>query len=91
VKKRNEEWWECPNQGCGAEILFRMLAPGAVRAEPSCFCGSPMRRAGKSRGRRPLSMREVDRREVVVTAPSAKLADVPASVAKLAVSGTRRG
>jgi hypothetical protein len=50
-----------------------------------------MRRAGKSRGRRPLSMREVDRREVVVTAPSAKLADVPASVAKLAVSGTRRG
>jgi hypothetical protein len=52
VKKRREEWWECPNQFCGAQILFLMLGPSLNRADPTCFCGSAMRRVIRTRGRR---------------------------------------
>lgn len=92
MKKRLEQWWECPNQGCGAEILFLMLGPGAVQVEPTCFCGSPMRRADKSRARRHSvpGRRAVNVRRVALHAPATKRVDVPASSATLVASGTRR-
>jgi hypothetical protein len=52
VKKRREEWWECPNQFCGTQIFFLMLGPNPGRADPTCFCGSEMRRVVKTRGQR---------------------------------------
>lgn len=71
MKKKHEEWWECPNQRCGAEILFFMLGPSPVRAQPTCFCGSPMRRVVKLRGRRYsiLGKRPMEERDVPVLAP----------------------
>jgi hypothetical protein len=52
VKKRREEWWECPNLCCGAQILFLMIGPAPNRANPSCFCGSTMLRVVRMRRRR---------------------------------------
>lgn len=42
VQKRRQEWWECPNQFCGARILFRLVGPPPFRIDPTCFCGSTM-------------------------------------------------
>jgi hypothetical protein len=52
VKKRHEEWWECRNQICRAQILFLMIGPAANRADPTCFCGSTMLPVAKTRRRR---------------------------------------
>src|SRR6202041_2014321 len=52
VKKRREEWWECPNRFCGAQILFLMIGPAPNRADPTCFCGSTMQRVVRTRRRR---------------------------------------
>src|ERR1700685_69234 len=57
VKNRREEWWECPNRSCGAEILFLMIGSAAQRA-PTCFCGTTMQRIVKTRGRRDLSFKD---------------------------------
>jgi hypothetical protein len=52
VKKRREEWWECPNRLCGAQILFLMIGPAPDRVGPTCFCGSTMQRVARTRRRR---------------------------------------
>jgi len=52
VKKRRQEWWECPNHFCGAQILFRMVGPTPTRIDPTCFCGSTMLRVALTRGQR---------------------------------------
>jgi hypothetical protein len=52
VKKRHEEWWECRNQVCGAQILFLMLGAAPNRAGPTCFCGSTMQPVARTRRRR---------------------------------------
>ena len=43
MQKSNEEWWECTNRMCGHTIQFLTLGSGP-RANPTCFCGSSMRR-----------------------------------------------
>lgn len=93
VKKKLEEWWECPNQGCGTEILFLMLGSSVLRAAPTCFCGSPMERAGKPKARRhSLSGRQaLGMREVATKVPASKLEGMPVSKARLAGSWNRRG
>ena len=57
VKNRREEWWECPNRICGAEILFLMVGRVSNGADPTCFCGSTMQRTVRARGRRVRSSR----------------------------------
>ena len=44
MQKRNEEWWECTNRMCGHKIQFLTLGSGPNRANPTCFCGSSMKR-----------------------------------------------
>ena len=58
VKNRREEWWECPNRSCGAEILFLMIGRAPNGADPTCFCGSTMKRAVRTRRRRGRSSRD---------------------------------
>jgi hypothetical protein len=45
VKNRMEEWWECVNRACGCEILFLMLGQVQGQTNPTCFCGSIMKRS----------------------------------------------
>jgi hypothetical protein len=52
VKKRHEEWWECPNPFCGAQIFFLMIGTASNRAAPTCFCGSTMQPVARTRRRR---------------------------------------
>jgi hypothetical protein len=52
VKKKHEEWWECPNQFCGAQILFLMIGTASNRVDPTCFCGSTMQPVARTRRRR---------------------------------------
>jgi hypothetical protein len=44
MQKSNEEWWECTNRMCGHTIQFLTLDSGPDRANPTCFCGSSMKR-----------------------------------------------
>jgi hypothetical protein len=44
MQKSNEEWWECTNRMCGQRIPFVTLDSGPNRANPTCFCGSSMKR-----------------------------------------------
>ena len=44
MQKSNEEWWECTNRMCGHKIQFVALGIGPNRANPTCFCGSSMKR-----------------------------------------------
>jgi hypothetical protein len=44
MQKSNEEWWECKNRMCGHKIQFVTLGSGPNRANPTCFCGSSMKR-----------------------------------------------
>jgi hypothetical protein len=44
MQKSNEEWWECTNRMCGHTIQFLTLGGGPNSANPTCFCGSSMRR-----------------------------------------------
>jgi hypothetical protein len=44
VEKRNQEW-ECSNPACGQHIQFLMLGGISDRANPTCFCGGPMKRS----------------------------------------------
>jgi hypothetical protein len=44
VENRNEEWWECTNLACGQTIQFVMIVEGYAKANPTCFCGSGMKR-----------------------------------------------
>jgi hypothetical protein len=44
MQKGNEEWWECTNRICGHKIQFVTLSIGPNRANPTCFCGSSMKR-----------------------------------------------
>jgi hypothetical protein len=60
VKKRREQWWECPNRFCGAQILFLMIGPAPDRVGPTCFCGSTMQRVARTRRRR-YGLREARR------------------------------
>ena len=45
MKNRNEEWWECANRACGCEIIFLMLGQLPGQTNPTCFCGSIMKRS----------------------------------------------
>ena len=58
VKNRREEWWECPNRSCGAQILFLMIGPAPNGDDPTCFCGSMMKRVVKTPGRRHRSAKD---------------------------------
>jgi hypothetical protein len=44
MQKSNEEWWECTNLMCGHTIQFLALGSGPNGANPTCFCGSSMKR-----------------------------------------------
>jgi hypothetical protein len=44
VQERNEAW-ECSDPACGQHIQFLMLDRVPDRADPTCFCGSNMRRS----------------------------------------------
>jgi len=44
MQKSNEEWWECTNRMCGHTIQFVTLGRGPNKANPTCFCGSSMKR-----------------------------------------------
>ena len=44
MQKSNKEWWECTNRMCGHKIQFVTLDNGPNRANPTCFCGSSMKR-----------------------------------------------
>lgn len=44
MQKSNEEWWECTNRMCGHKIQFVTLCSGPNRPNPTCFCGSSMKR-----------------------------------------------
>ena len=44
MQKSNKEWWECTNRMCGHKIQFVTLDSGPNRANPTCFCGSSMKR-----------------------------------------------
>jgi hypothetical protein len=60
VKNRREEWWECPNRSCGAQILFLMIGPAPNGDDPTCFCGSMMKRVVKTRGQRHRSAKDCE-------------------------------
>jgi hypothetical protein len=65
--KRREEWWECPDPSCGAQIQFLMVGPTSDRIDPSCFCGNKMRRVLNGAGSR------WERRSNRLHPPSAKV------------------
>lgn len=44
MENRNEEWWECTNLLCRQTIQFVMIVEGSAKANPTCFCGSGMKR-----------------------------------------------
>jgi len=44
MQKSNVEWWECTNHMCGQKIQFVTLGIGPNRPNPTCFCGSSMKR-----------------------------------------------